>query len=177
MKTKHFYWQGIWALLLIPTLAQAVDSTITIKGNVKDNACAVATESKDFTVDLQVNDSRTFANVGSTSSPVPFSIVLDSCGSSVAAVKVGFNGAANTINNELLRLDQGATAAGGLGINILDSASNTIPLNAPSSSLNWATLTPGQTNKLRFFARLMATQVPVTAGLVNATATFTLEYQ
>ena len=39
------------------------------------------------------------------------------------------------------------------------------------------TLTPGQTNILNFYARLMATQVPVTAGHVNATATFTLEFQ
>ncbi|MDR8230620.1 type 1 fimbrial protein, partial [Acinetobacter baumannii] len=41
----------------------------------------------------------------------------------------------------------------------------------------WTTLTPGQTNILNFYARLMATQVPVTAGHVNATATFTLEFQ
>lgn len=39
--------------------------------------------------------------------------------------------------------------------------------------MTWTTLTPGQTNILNFYARLMATQVPVTAGHVNATATFT----
>lgn len=33
--------------------ALAADSTITISGYVRDNACAVAGESKDFTVDLQ----------------------------------------------------------------------------------------------------------------------------
>ncbi|PLM41379.1 type 1 fimbrial protein, partial [Klebsiella michiganensis] len=31
--------------------ASAADSTITISGYVRDNACAVAGESKDFTVD------------------------------------------------------------------------------------------------------------------------------
>ncbi|MXE16552.1 type 1 fimbrial protein, partial [Escherichia coli] len=38
-------------------------------------------------------------------------------------------------------------------------------------------LTPGEPNTLNFYARLMETQVPVTAGHINATATFTLEYQ
>ena len=42
---------------------------------------------------------------------------------------------------------------------------------------SWTTLTPSQANTLNFYARLMATQVPVTAGHVNATATFTLEFQ
>ncbi len=41
---------------------------------------------------------------------------------------------------------------------------------------DWTTLTPGQTNILNFYARLMATQVPVTAGHVNATATFTRNF-
>jgi type 1 fimbria pilin len=54
---------------------------------------------------------------------------------------------------------------------------NEIPLNAPSSAISWTTLTPGKPNTLNFYARLMATQVPVTAGHINATATFTLEYQ
>lgn len=34
-----------------------------------------------------------------------------------------------------------------------------------------------QTNVLRFYARIMATQVPVKAGQVSADATFILEFQ
>ncbi|WP_162868160.1 type 1 fimbrial protein, partial [Klebsiella pneumoniae] len=51
------------------------------------------------------------------------------------------------------------------------------PINAAASSIAWTNLTPGQTNILGFYARLMATRVPVTAGHVYATATFTLEFQ
>ena len=120
--------------------ALAADSTIAISGYVRDNACAVAGESKDFTVDLQDNAAKQFYAVGATTPPVPFRIVLSPCGSAVTAVKVGFVGVADSINT-------------------------------------WTTLTPGQTNILNFYARLMATQVPVTAGHVNATATFTLEFQ
>ncbi|EMC8872654.1 type 1 fimbrial protein, partial [Escherichia coli] len=41
----------------------------------------------------------------------------------------------------------------------------------------WTILTPSRTNTLNFYARLMTTRVPVTAGHVSATATFTLEFQ
>ena len=40
--------------------AFAADSTITISGYVRDNACAVAGEAKDFTVDLQDNAAKQF---------------------------------------------------------------------------------------------------------------------
>ncbi|EPH3386184.1 fimbrial protein [Klebsiella oxytoca] len=162
---------------LAVTNASAADSTITISGYVRDNACAVAAESKDFTVDLMDNASKQFHAVGATTPLVPFRIVLSPCGSSVTAVKVGFVGIADSINTELLKLDGGASAAAGMGVQILDGQQAVLPLNSTSSTIQWTTLTPGQTNTLNFYARLMATQVPVTAGHVNATATFTLEFQ
>lgn len=87
--------------------ALAADSTITISGYVRDNACAVAGESKDFTVDLQDNAAKQFYAVGATTPPVPFRIVLSPCGTSVTAVKVGFTGVADSINTSLLKLDAG----------------------------------------------------------------------
>ncbi len=108
---------------------------------------------------------------------MPFRIVLSPCGTSVTAVKVGFTGVADSINTSLLKLDAGASAAAGMGVEILDQQQSRLPVNAPSSTMTWTTLTPGQTNILNFYARLMATQVPVTAGHVNATATFTPEFQ
>jgi minor fimbrial subunit len=91
-------------------------------------------------------------------------------------VKVGFTGVADSVNTSLLKLDAGASAAAGMGCRF-STAAVPAAVNAPSSAIAWTTLTPGQTNILNFYARLMATQVPVTAGHVNATATFTLEFQ
>lgn len=156
--------------------AFAADSTITINGYVRDNACAVAGESKDFTVDLMNNAAKQFNAVGATTPLVPFQIVLSPCGSSVTAIKVGFTGAEDNDNTSLLKIDSGAAAAG-MGVQILNNQQTMLPLNAASSSLPWTTLTPGKTNVLNFYARLMATRVPVVAGHVNATATFTLEFQ
>ncbi|VEC00488.1 fimbrial protein BcfF [Cedecea lapagei] len=174
--TKSLYIVGI-ALSLLAASAEAADSTITISGNVRDNACSVAAESKDFTVDLMNNAAKQFYAVGATTPLVPFSIVLSPCGGLATAVKVGFTGVADSVNTSLLKLDGGALAAAGMGIQILNAGQAPMPINAGSAAIPWTTLVPGQTNMLNFYARLMATQLPVTAGHVNATAIFTLEFQ
>jgi len=175
MKTTLYLLSAVFSLVVAS--AFAADSTITISGYVRDNTCAVAGESKDFTVDLMDNAAKQFSSVGTTTPVVPFRIVLSPCGSSVTAVKVGFSGIADNDNTSLLKLDAGASGAAGMGVQILNGQQNALPLNASSSAIPWTTLTPGQTNTLNFYARLMATQVPITAGHVNATATFTLEFQ
>ncbi|PRD13153.1 fimbrial protein [Pantoea coffeiphila] len=175
MMKKTLYLLGA-CLLLASNGAAAADSTITISGYVRDNACTVAGESKDFTVDLMNNASRQFHAVGSTTPPVPFRILLSPCGSSVTAVKVGFTGVADNDNTALLKLNTGAASAAGMGIQILNAQQAMLPLNATSASIPWTTLTPGQANTLNFYAQLMTTRIPVTAGHVNATATFTLEF-
>ncbi|WP_058913910.1 fimbrial protein [Entomohabitans teleogrylli] len=175
MKKIH-YLPGL-ALALGSASSMAADSSITITGNVRDNACTVATSSKNFTVDLLNHGAKQFMAVGSTSTLVPFSIILSPCGSAVTAVKVGFTGTADTINTSLLKLDTATSAAAGMGVQILDSNQTALPLNAASSAIAWTRLTGSQSNTLNFYARLMATRVPVTVGQVNATATFTLEFQ
>lgn len=162
---------------LMFTSASAADSTITITGYVRDNACTVAGTSQDFTVDLLSNAAKQLYTTGATTQAVPFSIVLTPCGSAVTAVKVGFTGTADTINSSLLAIDTGSGAAAGAGVQILDGDRNALTLNAASSDLSWTALTAGTTNTLNFYARLMATQSPVTAGQVTATAVFTLEFQ
>lgn len=157
--------------------ASAADSTITISGYVRENTCAVAGESKGFTVDLMDNAAKQFHAIGATTPLVPFRIVLSPCGSSITAVKIGFVGTADSINTQLLKVDGGASAVAGMGVQILDVQQTVLPLNAASSAIPWTTLSPGQANTLNFYAQLMTTQVPVTAGHVNATATFTLEFQ
>jgi minor fimbrial subunit len=175
MMTKSLYLLGAVLSLAIAN-AFAADSTITISGYVRDNACAVAGESKDFTVDLMDNAAKQFNTIGATTPVVPFRIVLSPCGSSVTAVKVGFTGVADNDNTSLLKLDSGASARRAWGADSQWSADDAAA-ERPSTAIAWTTLTPGQTNTLNFYARLMATRVPVTAGHVNATATFTLEFQ
>lgn len=168
---------SLLTLLLAAGHSLAADSTLTITGQVQDNACAVATASKDFSVDLLNNATKQFHTVGATSAMVAFRIVLSPCGAATTAVKVGFTGTADGDNTNLLKMDGGVSNASGMGIQILDGAQTALALNAALSTLSWTSLNAGQTNTLNFYARLMATRMPVTAGHVNATATFTLEFQ
>ena len=165
------------ALTLSASPALAVDSTLSITGYVHDNACAVSTTSKNFTVDLLTHAAKQFPAVGATSVLIPFDIVLSPCGSSVTAVKVGFTGTADSRNTSLLALNASGSSAAGIGVEILDSNRQALPVNASFSGIAWLPLTGKQTHVLNFFARMKATQFPVTAGQVSADATFTLEFQ
>ena len=164
-------------LPLVAEYAHAADSTITITGYLKDNACSVSVDSQDFTVDLLSNAAKQFKQVGAVTSAIPFKIVFDKCGSSATAVRVGYVGTSDSDNTTLLKIDAGTNAASGIGVQILDRDKTPIPLNAAQDSLKWTTLTAGQSNTLGFYARLMATRAPVMAGTVTATANFTLEFQ
>lgn len=164
-------------LPLVAGYAHAADSTITITGYLKDNACSVSVDSQDFTVDLLSNAAKQFKQVGAVTSAIPFKIVFDKCGSSATAVRVGYVGTSDSDNTTLLKIDAGTNAASGIGMQILDRDKTPIPLNAAQDSLKWTTLTAGQSNTLGFYARLMATRAPVMAGTVTATANFTLEFQ
>ncbi|HEP8841345.1 TPA: type 1 fimbrial protein [Pseudomonas aeruginosa] len=152
-------------------------TSITIKGYVRDNACAVSAESKDFTVDLMSHAAKQFHAVGAASLSVPFKIVLAPCGGAATAVKVGFNGVEDSDNSKLLKLDSGAAAARGMGVQILDATQVPLSLNGTQSTLPWISISPHQTNILSYYARIVATRVPVSAGRVSATAVFTLEFQ
>jgi minor fimbrial subunit len=164
-------------MLCLASQSYAADTSINISGYLKDNTCSVSVDSKDFTVNLMNTASKQLNRVGTTSVPVPFKVVFDTCGGSTTAVRVGYIGTSDTDNTALLKLDAGTNAASGMGIQILSSSKNAIPLNAAQQSLDWTPLIAGQSNTLSFYACLMATRSPVTAGTVNATANFTLEFQ
>ncbi|HHR6404774.1 TPA: fimbrial protein [Providencia alcalifaciens] len=175
-KSKVFF-SSILTSLLLCTSAFAADSTIIIKGNVKDNTCAVAPGSQNQVVDLLLNAVKQLHSVGDVTPTVPFRIELTPCGSAVTAVKVGFVGIADLNNKSLLAIEPGSSNATGAGIQILDSAKNPLVLNADSNNIVWTPLVAGKANTLNFNARLMASKLPVTAGHIRATATFTLEFQ
>jgi minor fimbrial subunit len=141
MMTKPIYLLGLLLSLNVSS-SFAADSTISITGRILDNTCAVSAGSKDFTVDLMHNAAKQFHTTGATTPVVPFQIVLSPCGASATAVKVRFTGLADSDNTSLLKLDGGAAAAAGMGVQILDSDQKMLPLNAAASTLTWTTLTP-----------------------------------
>ncbi len=156
----------------------AADSVINITGTVQDNTCVVSTASETMTVNLMSYSSKTFNKAGAVSPMVPFTLDFSSCGSAASGVKVGFTGVADTTNSSLLEIDSGdSTDAQGIGVEILDSDQTVIPINQSEDDMSWHTLTAGQANSLTFYARMMSTVYPVTAGAVTASATITLEFE
>lgn len=63
MRNKPFYLLCAFLWLAV-SHALAADSTITIRGYVRDNGCSVAAESTNFTVDLMENAAKQFNNIG-----------------------------------------------------------------------------------------------------------------
>ncbi len=57
MRNKPFYLLCAFLWLAV-SHALAADSTITIRGYVRDNGCSVAAESTNFTVDLMENAAK-----------------------------------------------------------------------------------------------------------------------
>lgn len=174
---SNIFFASMLTSLCLCSNALAADSTINITGNVRDNTCAVAPGSQNQVVDLLLNAVKQLHSVGEVTPTVPFRIELTPCGSAVTAVKVGFVGIADSSNKTLLALEPGSANATGAGIQILDSAKNPLVLNADSNNIAWTPLVAGKANTLNFNARLMASKLPVTAGHIRATATFTLEFQ
>ncbi|UAN48711.1 type 1 fimbrial protein [Serratia sp. JSRIV001] len=163
--------------VLFSGISHTVDaSTITITGNIRDNACAVAASSTTVNVDLLVNAAKQLSSAGATTPAVPFSIELSPCGPMATNVKVGFTDTSRIPDTPLLALDNTSSAAG-MGVQLLDSTRTGIKLNADSTNLQWIPLKGGQPNTLNFYARLMATGATVSAGTVSATAGFTLEFE
>lgn len=155
----------------------AADSAIKVTGQVIDFGCTVSTESTDFTVDLMKNSTKQFTCVGDTTPAIPFQIILTDCSDATTGVKVLFSGAADDDNNTLLKLDATTSSAAGMAVEILDGQGRELPINSSNTFPNWIKIQPKQNNALSFSARLKTTRMPIRAGLVNATATFTLEFQ
>ncbi|EPQ5230030.1 fimbrial protein [Providencia stuartii] len=155
----------------------AADSSINITGSVADNTCAVSPSSDGQIVDFLNESIKSLNAVNKTSLAIPFYIELFPCGTAVTGVKVGFTGIADSSNTSLLALENIGGAASGVGIQILDKARNPLSLNDDNQNIPWTSLTTGSRNTLNFYARLMVTELPVNAGKIRATATFTLEYQ
>lgn len=164
--------------LTLSSQLRAADSTITVTGQVQDNTCVLSTATQDLTVNLMSYALKQFSEKGAAGAFVPFTLNFSQCGSSATAVRIGFTGTSDSNNSSLLKIDSGvATYATGIGIELLDSDENMIPINQSQDNLSWIKITGGQQNSANFYARMVATSLPVTAGTVSASATITLEFE
>lgn len=152
--------------------ATSNSTTLTVKGQIYRAACEIGMKSKDFTVYMKQFSTNYFRNVNDASDPVPFQIELTDCPATTGNASVKFDGQAVPGNSNLLRLDDVPGSASGVGVAIYDASGMVLPLWTPSYVYP---LHSGD-NVLNFTARYVASQIPVTPGVAQATSDFTINY-
>ncbi|VUT09874.1 fimbrial protein [Klebsiella spallanzanii] len=172
----------IIASLMTSPLAFAADNSgdgqVHITGNIIESACTVASDSKAIDVQLEDRNNTVFAASGDTSAEKEFKIKLENCNStSYKNVKVRFEGTTDETGGSTVLANSGN--ATGVGIQILD---NGTPMDFTDHS-GWSTtitdLTDNDGNpEIPFTARYYAIKSSggITAGTVDTTATFYLQY-
>lgn len=168
--SKLFAFAAVGAL---SQAAMAYDGTINFQGEIIDATCSVAPSSQNKTVQLGKIVSRAFTGVGSTSTPVDFSIDLLDCDTSkFKNTQVTFSGTADGDNLAIANSGQTVAAATGVAIQLKDSAGKPIKLGTASPNY----ILGNGTNSLQFKANYFATKDAVTVGPANGMAQFTVAY-
>lgn len=146
-------------------------ATINLAGSLTFTAPACQVSTSNITVNLPAVTSQAFSGVGSVAGTTPFQIGL-TC-SSGAIVRITLDTATPVAGKPgVIAPSSGGTS--GVGVQVLDS-SGTTPVQFGVAQTIGAT--PNGALSVSYFARYYQTGSAVSAGLLGATATFTLSYQ
>ncbi|MFL1552210.1 fimbrial protein [Pseudomonas sp. D47] len=170
---KRFLW--VIAGWIFCHYAAAYDVLVNINGAIAANGCMVSFASQQMTLDFGNVATKQFYARDIPWGKQKFVIGLERCGGDATAVKVSFQGAADTDNADLLKLTPEEGIVKGLAIEILDVNSASIAINTQTSAFPISQVEGN--NKLLFYAQYRSTASTVTAGPANATVNFVLEYQ
>ena len=163
---------GCIALLVFALPVRGYDVLVSVTGNVIGNTCVVAEGSEVQNVPLGTIGIKQFNRAGAVSNiKTPFTLRLEACGPTFAGVKIRFSGTPDDDNPQLLPVAAGG--ATGVAVQILDKESVLIPLNTKTAAYGTA---GDDSVQMTFYAQLVATATPVSAGDVSALATWTTEY-
>ncbi len=153
--------------------AMAADGTVNFKGEIIDSTCSISPGSVDKTVQLGKIVNRIFTAVGTTSTPVGFTIDLLNCDTATLKnATVTFTGAADGDYLAIANSGQTVPSAQGVAIQLKDSAGAPIKLGSASNKYPLG----NGTNQLQFQANYIATKAAVTTGPANGQAQFTVAY-
>ncbi len=148
-----------------------IDAVINLANSLTFSAPACQVSTSNITVALPTVTSQAFSGIGSVAGTTPFSIGL-TC-SSGATVRITLDTATPVAGQPgVIAPSSGST--GGVGVQVLDS-SGTTPVSFGVAQTIGAT--PNGALSVNYFARYYQTGSTVSAGLLGATATFTLSYQ
>ncbi len=159
--------------IFVANNALAADGTIDFTGEIIDNACELAAGSDALKVNLGKVSKTALPSAGVTAAATKFTIKLINCPATVSTASVKFDAESYSGDDTVIALKQESGVATGVGIQITDDANTVVPLF--TASKNYPLKEDGE-NNLDFIARYIAKTDSVTAGLANANATFTINY-
>jgi major type 1 subunit fimbrin (pilin) len=176
MTQKKVIIASVASLLMLAgsAAAQAYDGTVKFEGEIVGSACTVDIGANNtLTVNMGKVNKSAFTGAGSTASATKFTLKLKDCPSTVNGATVKFDGKAYEGDDSVLALTEESGVATGVGIQLADKSQNVLPLFTASTNY---VLQSGVINNLDFYARYIAKADAVQAGLANAVATFTMNY-
>ncbi|MFW1800777.1 fimbrial protein [Acinetobacter nematophilus] len=141
-------------------------------GVVTISTCGVLDSESEKYVDLGKHGTKNLASAGDKSLVVAIPFDLSNCPPN-GSVNVTFSGNKDSVNNELLAIENNANSAKNIAIEISDKNKKRIPIGVKSENMlvdqngNLSTL---------FYANYIVTQNRSTAGWANANAQFTVQY-
>ncbi|EFN9723663.1 type 1 fimbrial protein [Escherichia coli] len=149
--------------------AQAVDSTITITGNVRERTCTVPSISVNLG-DMYTSD---FSGSNAASAWHDAVLTLTNC-QYVSRVQATFNGASDTSNPEFFKNSAtGLSAATGLAIKLEDKDNQGI--NFRPGALKTVNVS-GNTARFNMRVQAIKTGASVTPGIIQSVITVTYTY-
>ena len=158
--------------VLMVISASADNATINFSGKITQAGCTI-NGAKDLTIPMGDWFATDFSGIGSGTAKQKIPISLN-CPSSVqvtATIQADADTQPGTIN--VISTGSG-TAAGGVGIQLVDGSNAPLTLNTAfvvTTSASGSTWSPG------WYARYVQISTPVVAGPANATAQVMLSYQ
>lgn len=148
-----------------------IDAVINLASRLTFTAPACQVNTTNITVTLPTVTSGAFSGVGSVAGTKPFQIGLTCSSGAIVRITLDTGTPVAGIPGVIAPSSGGAS---GVGVQVLD-ASGTTPVQFGVPKTIGAT--PSGTLSVNYYARYYQTGSAVNAGLLGATATFTLSYQ
>lgn len=152
----------------------ADQAQININATVNVQTCTIASDSKEFIVNMQPGNLRE-SSLGQPFSPSPFQIKLEACPGNISMAHIVFTGTSDSSSPNLIQNVSGVDlSATDIALGIFDSAKNNVDIRNNKTSFM---LDPNQSvNTLDFTAAYVTTSSAASAGAVKGFASFEVSY-
>lgn len=174
---------AIYSGLFSPlAFSQTGEAVVNFVGTIQEAGCQIDTSTKDQAIDFGTVGVNAFStSAGYAISLQPIYIKLINCPGTISIAKTTFNGTAMSGDARFLAINSGEGAATGLGIGFRGMNGNPISINNSGGSGDAGQPLVAGNNTLHYTTYLTNIKgsgyLPVDAGTINSTATYSIEYQ